>query len=82
MRNRRCTAGAAAVSSAAREQSQRSSELPGQVSVTTISKPRGNLPVGTNLAVVVGSNLHFLPLFFFFFFFFLWVREAALPSVS
>ena len=61
-------AGAAAASLVAREQSQRSSVLPGPVSMTTISKPRGNLPVGTNLAVVVGSNLHFVPLFFFFFF--------------
>ena len=38
--------------------------------MTTISEPKGNLPVGTNLAVVVGSNLCFFPLFFFFFFFF------------
>jgi len=37
--------------------------------MTTISEPRGNLPVGTNLAVVVRSNLRFSPLFFFFFFF-------------
>jgi len=36
--------------------------------MTTISEPRGNLPVGTNLAVVVGSNLCFSPIFFFFFF--------------
>ena len=37
-------------------------------------RTREYLPLGTNLEVVVGSKLHFIPLFFFFFF---WVGQGG-----
>jgi len=70
----------AAASATAQEQSQWSSELPGLVSVTTISKPEGTYrsePTWRLWSGPSSTSLHF-----FFFFFFWWVREAALPPTT
>ena len=66
---------AAAASAVAREQSQRSSVLPGLVSVTTISVLKSTYQLEPTWQLWSGPT----SASYHFFFFFLWVREVALP---
>jgi len=63
-------AGAAAASAVAQEQSHRSSALPGQVSVTTISEPEGTYQLEPTWQLWSGPTSTSFFFFFFFFFFF------------
>ena len=68
-------AGAAAASAVAQEQSHRSSALPGQVSVTTISEPEGTYQLEPTWQLWSGPTS--TSFFFFFFFFFFLVGQGG-----
>jgi len=76
---RKSPAGAAAASSVAREQSHRSSALPGHVSMTTISVLRERLTSRNQLGGCGQVQPLLLSTFFFFFFF--CQKAAALPPL-